>query len=90
MNKAELIDAIATRTDLSKVNVKKVLDGYHAEVSGSLKKGKPVQLLGFGTFSVAKRNARKGRNPKTGAVISIKAAKVPKFKAGKALKDSVK
>jgi len=89
MNKQELIDAIAKSAAVSKTVVKQVLDSYHAEVKGSLKKGKPVQLIGFGTFSVSKRAARKGRNPKTGAVLNIKAAKVPKFKPGKALKDSV-
>ena len=89
MNKTQLIESIAADTDLPKSSVSKVLDSFTAQVSGALKKGDAVTLIGFGTFSVGKRAARTGRNPRTGTPIKIKAAKTPKFKAGKALKDSV-
>ncbi len=89
MNKAELIDAIADETGLSKKDAGASLNAFIDTVSKELKKGGSVQLVGFGTFEVGKRAARTGRNPKTGEAIKIKAAKTPKFKAGKALKDIV-
>lgn len=90
MNKSELIDAIAKKSALSKVQAGRALDATIDAVEGELKKGKTVTLVGFGSFTVAERAARKGRNPRTGAEIKIKAAKVPKFRPGKALKDAVK
>lgn len=89
MNKSELIDAIATSADISKAAAGRALDGAMEAIKKALKKGDMVTLVGFGTFYVGKRAARTGRNPRTGAAIKIKAAKVPKFRAGKALKDSV-
>ena len=89
MNKAELIDAIASHAELSKVDAKKALDAFITATTGALKKGDRVALVGFGSFSVSARAARKGRNPQTGNPISIAAAKIPGFKAGKALKDAV-
>lgn len=89
MNKTQLIESIAKDTDLPKSSVAKVLDTMTGKISGALKKGDAVTLIGFGTFSVGKRAARTGRNPRTGDPIKIKAAKTPKFKAGKALKDAV-
>ena len=85
MNKSELIDAIAHGAGLTKVDAKKAIDCYHETVAGALKEGKRVEIVGFGSFSVTKRAARKGRNPKTGAALQIKAKKVAKFKPGKAL-----
>lgn len=90
MNKSELIDAIAKRADLSKAAAGRALDAAIETINSSLKKGGKVTLMGFGTFSVSKRAARTGRNPRSGAEIKIKAAKVPKFKPGRALKDAVK
>ena len=89
MNKSELIDAIAKHADISKAAAGRALDETVNSIAGSLKKGEIVTLVGFGSFFVGKRTARQGRNPQTGAPIKIKAAKVPKFRAGKALKDSV-
>lgn len=89
MNKSELIDAIAASADISKAAASRALDGAMNAVKKALKKGDMVTLVGFGTFYVGKRAARSGRNPRTGATIKIKAAKVPKFRAGKALKSSV-
>lgn len=89
MNKSELIDQIAKSADLSKAAAGRALDAGIAAVKASLKKGSMVTLVGFGTFYVGKRAARSGRNPRTGAAIKIKAAKVPKFRAGKGLKDAV-
>ncbi len=89
MNKSELIDAIAASADISKAAAGRALDAALEAVKKALKKGDMVTLVGFGTFYVGKRAARTGRNPRTGAAIKIKAAKVPKFRAGKALKDSV-
>lgn len=89
MNKAELIDAIAASAGLSKADAGKALDATLAAVTGALKGGDSVSLVGFGTFQVKERAARTGRNPQTGATIEIAAAKVPGFKAGKALKDAV-
>jgi DNA-binding protein HU-beta len=90
MNKGELIDAIAKDAGLSKADAGKALNSFVSNVSKSLKKGNSVQLIGFGTFSISKRAARSGRNPQTGATIKIAAKKVAKFKAGKALADTVK
>lgn len=89
MNKSELIDAIAAAADLSKADAGRALDATIEAVTGALKKGDTVSLVGFGTFQVKERAAREGRNPQTGATIKIAAAKVPGFKAGKALKDAV-
>jgi DNA-binding protein HU-beta len=85
MNKAELIDAMAADAGISKLQAKKALDSFTENVSGALKKGGRVSLIGFGSFSVSKRNARTGRNPQTGAEIKIAAKNVAKFKAGAAL-----
>jgi DNA-binding protein HU-beta len=89
VNKSELIDAIAKHADISKAAAGRALDATVNSIRGSLKKGDIVTLVGFGSFYVGKRTARQGRNPRTGAAIKIKAARVPKFRAGKALKDSV-
>ena len=89
MNKSDLVEAIATSADISKAAAGRALDGMLEAIKKSLKKGDEVTLVGFGSFSVEKRAARKGRNPQTGAEITIKAAKVPKFRAGKGLKDAV-
>ena len=89
MNKSELIDAIADSADISKAAAGRALDGAMDAIKKALKKGDMVTLVGFGTFYVGKRAARSGRNPRTGAEIKIKAAKLPKFRAGKSLKDSV-
>jgi DNA-binding protein HU-beta len=90
MNKQELVAAIAAEANLTKAASEKAVNAFVKAVSGSLKKGDSVQLIGFGTFSVGKRNARVGRNPQTGKEIKIAAKKVAKFKAGKALSDLVK
>lgn len=90
MNKQDLIESIAKSADLSKAAAGRALDAAVTAVRSSLKKGQSVTIVGFGTFSVGKRAARTGRNPRTGAEIRIRAAKVVKFKAGKALKDAVK
>ena len=89
MNKAELVAAIAAKTELSKKGSEKALKAFIDVVAEELKKGEKVQLVGFGTFEVAKRAAREGRNPQTGKSMKIAASKAPKFKAGKALKDVV-
>ncbi len=89
MNKSELIDAIAAGSDISKAAAGRALDSMIGAVTESLQKGESVSLVGFGTFAVKERAARQGRNPQTGETIQIKAAKVPGFKAGKALKDAV-
>lgn len=89
MNKSELIDAVATGADISKADAGRAVDALVNTVSDALKSGDSVTLVGFGTFLVRDRAARTGRNPKTGAVLQIKASKVPAFKAGKALKDAV-
>jgi len=90
MTKAELIDAIAAGADISKVAAGKAIDTFTGTITKTLKKGKKVTLVGFGTFSVSKRKARKGRNPQTGETIKIAAAKLPKFSAGKAFKTAIK
>jgi DNA-binding protein HU-beta len=89
VNKSELIEAIAKNADMSKAAASRALDAAISAVQQSLKKGGMVTLVGFGTFYVGKRAARSGRNPRTGDTIKIKAAKVPKFRAGKALKDAI-
>ena len=89
MNKSELINALAEKTGYSKKDAEKTLNAFIDAVSGSMAKGEKVQLIGFGTFDVKKRPARKARNPRTGAEIKIAASKAPAFKAGKALKDKV-
>jgi DNA-binding protein HU-beta len=90
MNKAELIDAIAASAKISKADSKKALDGFIESTTKALKKGDRVALVGFGSFSVTQRSARKGRNPQTGKEITIKAKKVVKFKAGAELSSKVK
>jgi len=89
MNKTELIEQMAKQADISKAAAGRALEGMFVAVRASLKKGNMVTLVGFGTFYVGKRAARSGRNPRTGTAIKIKAAKVPKFRAGKALKDAL-
>ena len=84
MTKADLIDAMANGADISKVAAGKALDSLTTTIAKSLKKGDKVTLVGFGTFTVTKRKARKGRNPRTGETIKIAASKSPKFSAGKA------
>jgi len=89
MNKAELIDAMASDAGISKADAKRALDAFVNTTTGALKKGDRLSLVGFGSFSVSKRNARKGRNPQTGKEITIKAKNVVKFKAGADLADKV-
>jgi DNA-binding protein HU-beta len=89
VNKSELIDYIAKQADISKAAAGRALDATLGAVKTSLKKGDMVTLVGFGTFFVGKRAARSGRNPRTGATLKIKAAKVPRFRPGKELKDLV-
>lgn len=89
MNKTEIIDNIARSADISKAAAGRALEATVAGIKTALKKGGTVTLVGFGTFYVGKRSGRAGRNPRTGAAIKIKAANVPKFRAGKALKDAV-
>ena len=89
MNKSELIEAIAQEADISKAAAAKALDGMMNAVTAALKKGDTVTFVGFGTFYVGERAERQGRNPKTGEPLTIAAAKTPKFRAGKALKDAL-
>ena len=89
MNKTELISAMSEKSELTKVDTEKALKAFIDTVTDELKNGRKVQLVGFGTFEVAERAERQGRNPKTGESITIPASKSPKFKAGKALKDIV-
>ncbi|MEK6710105.1 MAG: HU family DNA-binding protein [Nitrospinota bacterium] len=89
MQKSDLVAKIAEEAGISKAAADRALGSLLGNVSKTLKKGDKVSLVGFGTFSVSKRSARMGRNPQTGAAIKIKAAKVPKFSAGKSLKDAV-
>jgi len=89
MNKSELIDAMAESAELTKADAGRALDAFINAVTGALSKGDSVALVGFGTYSVKERAERKGRNPQTGREITIQAAKVPSFKAGKSLKDAV-
>ena len=89
MNKAELADALAKKTELSHAAAQRAIDALIETLTGSLAKGESVQLVGFGSFGVTKRKAREGRNPRTGETINIAAAKVPKFSAGSRLKAAV-
>jgi len=89
VNKTELIEHIAKNADLSKAAATRALEATMGAITTTLRKGGAVTLVGFGTFAVGKRAARTGRNPRTGAAVKIKASKVPKFKAGKGLKDAV-
>lgn len=89
MNKAELVEAMASEAGLSKADAKKALDAFLNSTSGALKKGDRISLIGFGSFSISKRSARKGRNPRTGKEINIAAKNVVKFKAGADLSKSV-
>ncbi len=89
MNKTELVAAIANEAELSKKDSEKALKAFVDVVTEELKKGRKIQLVGFGTFEVCERAAREGRNPQTGKTMKIAACKAPKFKAGKALKDAV-
>jgi len=89
MNKNDLISAVAVSSGLSRNDATKAVEGVFDAISDSLKKGDEVRLVGFGTFSVAKRKASTGRNPRTGEAMEIKASSQPKFKAGKGLKDAV-
>lgn len=89
MNKNDLIGTVAETSGLSKAQAASAVEGVFDSISAALKKGDEVRLVGFGTFSVAKRKASTGRNPRTGEPMAIKASKQPKFKAGKVLKDSV-
>ena len=90
MNKTELINAVAQKTELPKKDAAKAVDAVFGTIQETLAEGEKVQLIGFGNFEVRDRAARKGRNPQTGAEIQIPASKVPAFKPGKALKDIVK
>ncbi|WP_353683398.1 HU family DNA-binding protein [Thermodesulfovibrio sp. 3907-1M] len=90
MTKAELVSKIAGKAELTKAEAAKALDATIEAIKEALKKGDKVTLVGFGSFYVSKRKARKGRNPRTGQEIKIPATKVPKFTAGKALKEAVK
>ncbi len=89
MNKSDLVDAIAKSAEISKVSAARALDGAIEAIKDSLKNGEEVNLVGFGSFGVDERASRTGRNPRTGEAIEIRAAKVPKFRAGKGLKDAV-
>jgi DNA-binding protein HU-beta len=89
MTKVEIIDKMAQDADVSKAAANKALDSFIDSIKKTLKKGNKVTLVGFGTFSVGKRAARKGRNPRTGETIKIRASKTPKFKAGKAFKEAI-
>jgi DNA-binding protein HU-beta len=90
MTKAELVGRMAKDAKISKKAAEAALDSFIMGVRDTLRKGKRVSLVGFGAFAVGRRAARNGRNPQTGEAIKIKAAKIPKFKAGKALKDAVR
>ena len=89
MNKTELISAIAAKSDLTKKDAEKALKAFEEAVTEALVAGNKVQLVGFGTFDVAERAEREGRNPQTGAAMKIAASKAPRFKVGKALRDAV-
>ena len=90
MTKEELIEKVASGAGLSKADAARAVNATIGSITSALKKGQSVTLVGFGTFKVSKRKARKGRNPRTGEIITIKATKVPRFSAGKSLKDAVK
>jgi DNA-binding protein HU-beta len=89
VNKADLVEAVAKSADISKAAAERAVNASLNSITGALRKGQSVTLVGFGTFSVGKRAARTGRNPRTGAAIKIRASKVPKFRAGKELKSAV-
>ena len=89
MNKAQLIDSVASEANLSKADASRAVDAIVGSISGSLKNGDQVSIVGFGTFTVKHRATRMGRNPRTGEAIQISATNVPGFKAGKALKEAV-
>ncbi|MCL2854312.1 MAG: HU family DNA-binding protein [Defluviitaleaceae bacterium] len=89
MNKSELVSAVAEKAEITKKDAEKFISTFVDVVTGELAKGGKVQLVGFGTFDVAERAAREGRNPQTGAPMKIAASKAPRFKVGKALKDAV-
>jgi DNA-binding protein HU-beta len=89
MNKKELVEEISTKSGLAKAQVEKVLKAFEDSITGALSRGDKVTLVGFGTFGVSNRKARKGRNPQTGQEITIPAKKTPKFTAGKVLKEAV-
>lgn len=89
MNKAELVSSVAKASNLTKADAERAVDGVFSSITQSLVKGEEVRLIGFGTFAVAERAATTGRNPRTGAPIAISAKKLPKFRAGKQLKDAV-
>ena len=89
MNKADIIEHIATSAEVSKSAAERAVDALVGAVKTSLKKGDMVTLVGFGTFYVGKRQARTGRNPRTGEALTIAASRVPKFRAGKSLKDAI-
>ena len=89
MNKTELVAAMAEKAQISKKDAEAALKAFTDVVAEELKKGEKIQLVGFGTFEVSERAARTGRNPQTGEEMTIAASKAPKFKAGKALKDSI-
>ena len=90
MNKSQLIDAVAVSADISKADAGRAIESAMAAISASLKNGEMVTLVGFGSFYVARREARTGRNPRTGAAIEIEAASVPKFRPGKDLREALK
>jgi DNA-binding protein HU-beta len=89
MNKSEFVEAVAEEADIPKSTAQKAVDAMVGVIGDTLKQGDQVSLVGFGTFLTRKREARQGRNPRTGATINISASRVPSFKAGKALKDTV-
>jgi DNA-binding protein HU-beta len=90
MNKSELIEQVASEAGITRAQANAAMDAFRDAVTGALRQGDRVTLVGFGTFSVSERAARNGRNPQTGATIKIKATKVPKFKAGKEFSEAVK
>ena len=90
MKKAELIDAVATKSELTKQDSKKAVDALFETISNTLAKEEKIQLIGFGTFEVRERSERTGRNPQTGEEMTIPASKVPAFKPGKELKEAIK
>ena len=90
VTKEELIEKVSSSVELSKADAGRDLNAIINSITSALKKGQTVTLVGFGTFKISKKKARKGRNPRTGETITIKAAKVPRFSAGKTLKDAVK
>ena len=89
MNKSQLIEAVAKKTGLTKADSQRAIDSLHDIIKGALKKGDQVQLIGFGRYHVSKRKATNGRNPQTGEAIKIAARKLPRFSAGKELKDAI-